>query len=133
MRTYEGLMKGTKYGSMITPGSWLESNLLAVIDRRTAPGKDQARKSGIRGSENNDNENTDANARAALCGQGNSKATTNKSTTPVRNQGIGIRARAKTTWRMSSARRSAANISRRRSAIIGFARRAMLFEVSSFR
>jgi hypothetical protein len=37
MRTYEGLMKGTKYGSMITPGSWVESNLLAVIDRRTAP------------------------------------------------------------------------------------------------
>ncbi len=37
MRTYEGLMNGTKYGSMITPGSWLESNLLAVIDRRTAP------------------------------------------------------------------------------------------------
>ncbi len=37
LRTYEGLMKGTKYGSMITPGSWVESNLLAVIDRRTAP------------------------------------------------------------------------------------------------
>jgi hypothetical protein len=37
LRTYEGLMKGTKYGSMITPGSWIESNLLAVIDRRTAP------------------------------------------------------------------------------------------------
>ncbi len=36
LRTYEGLMKGTKYGSMITPGSWIESNLLAVIDRRTA-------------------------------------------------------------------------------------------------
>ncbi len=37
LRTYEGLMTGTKYGSMITPGSWVESNLLAVIDRRTAP------------------------------------------------------------------------------------------------
>ncbi len=37
LRTYEGLMKGTKYGSMITPGSRIESNLLAVIDRRTAP------------------------------------------------------------------------------------------------
>ncbi len=37
MRAYEGLMKGTKYGSMITSGSWVESNLLAVIDRRTAP------------------------------------------------------------------------------------------------
>ncbi len=36
LRTYEGLMKGTKYGSMITPGSWIESNLLAVIDHRTA-------------------------------------------------------------------------------------------------
>jgi hypothetical protein len=36
LRTYEGVMKGTKYGSMITPGSWLESNLLAVIDHRTA-------------------------------------------------------------------------------------------------
>ncbi len=30
-------MKGTKYGPMITPGSWAESNLLGVIDRRTAP------------------------------------------------------------------------------------------------
>jgi len=36
LRTYEGLMKGTKHGSMITPGSWIESNLLAVIDHRTA-------------------------------------------------------------------------------------------------
>ncbi len=36
LRTYESLMKGTKYGSMITPGSWIESNLLAVIDRRTS-------------------------------------------------------------------------------------------------
>ncbi len=34
--TYEGLMKGTKYGSMVTPGSPFESNLLAVIDRRTS-------------------------------------------------------------------------------------------------
>jgi hypothetical protein len=37
LRTYEGLMKGTKYGSMVTPGKALESNLLAVIDRRTSP------------------------------------------------------------------------------------------------
>jgi hypothetical protein len=37
LRTYAGLMKGTKYGPMVTPGSWLESNLIAVIDRRTAP------------------------------------------------------------------------------------------------
>ncbi len=29
-------MKGTKYGSMVTPGNALESNLLAVIDRRTS-------------------------------------------------------------------------------------------------
>ncbi len=36
LRTYESLMRGTKYGSMITPGSWIESNLLAVIDHRTA-------------------------------------------------------------------------------------------------
>jgi hypothetical protein len=36
LRTYESLMKGTKHGSMITPGSWIESNLLAVIDHRTA-------------------------------------------------------------------------------------------------
>ena len=37
LRTYEGLMKGTKHGSMVTPGNALESNLLAVIDRRTSP------------------------------------------------------------------------------------------------
>ena len=37
LSSYEGLMRGTKYGSMITPGSWLESNLIAVIDHRTAP------------------------------------------------------------------------------------------------
>ena len=37
LRTYEGLMKGTKHGSMVTPGNALESNLLAVIERRTSP------------------------------------------------------------------------------------------------
>jgi len=37
MSTYDGLMKGTKYGPIITPGSWIESNLLAVIDHRTDP------------------------------------------------------------------------------------------------
>ncbi len=37
MRTYESLMKGTKNGPMIVPGSAMESNLLAVIDRRTSP------------------------------------------------------------------------------------------------
>ena len=36
MRTYEGLMKGTKNGPMITPGNAVDSNLLAVIDRRTS-------------------------------------------------------------------------------------------------
>ncbi len=36
LRTYEGLMKVTKYGSMVTPGSAFESNLLAVIDRRVS-------------------------------------------------------------------------------------------------
>ena len=36
MRTYEGLMKGTKYGPMIVPGSIIESNLIAMIDRRTS-------------------------------------------------------------------------------------------------
>ncbi len=35
--TYEGLMKGTKYGPIVSPGRWIESNLLAVIDRRTSP------------------------------------------------------------------------------------------------
>jgi len=36
LRTYGGLMKGTKHGSIITPGSALESNLIAVIEQRTA-------------------------------------------------------------------------------------------------
>ena len=36
MRTYEGLMKGTKHGPMIIPGSIIESNLIAMIDRRTS-------------------------------------------------------------------------------------------------
>jgi hypothetical protein len=30
-------MKGTKYGPMIIPGNVIESNLLAMIDRRTSP------------------------------------------------------------------------------------------------
>ncbi|MFQ5773643.1 MAG: c-type cytochrome domain-containing protein [Kiloniellaceae bacterium] len=37
MRTYDGLMKGTKYGPIVTPGRAFESNLIAVIDRRTSP------------------------------------------------------------------------------------------------
>ncbi len=36
LRTYEGLMKGTKYGPMVVPRSAVDSNLLAVIDRRTS-------------------------------------------------------------------------------------------------
>lgn len=35
MRTYEGLMKGTTHGSIVTPGNAFESNLIAVIDHRT--------------------------------------------------------------------------------------------------
>ena len=37
LRTYEGLMKGTKHGSIVTPGNAFESNLIAVIDQRTDP------------------------------------------------------------------------------------------------
>ena len=36
MRTCEGLMKGTKNGPMTTSGNAVDSNLLAVIDRRTS-------------------------------------------------------------------------------------------------
>ena len=35
LRTYEGLMKGTKYGDIVAPGRAMESNLLAVIEQRT--------------------------------------------------------------------------------------------------
>ena len=35
LRTYEGLMKGTKHGPVVTPGRAFESNLIAVIDQRT--------------------------------------------------------------------------------------------------
>ncbi|HEY5598763.1 MAG TPA: c-type cytochrome domain-containing protein [Kiloniellales bacterium] len=37
LRTYEGLMNGTKHGSIVTPGNAFESNLIAVIDQRTDP------------------------------------------------------------------------------------------------
>jgi len=37
MRTYESLMKGNNHGPMIVPGNMSESNLLAMIDRRTSP------------------------------------------------------------------------------------------------
>ncbi len=36
LRTYEGLMKGTRHGPMVVPRSAVDSNLLAVIDRRTS-------------------------------------------------------------------------------------------------
>ncbi len=36
MRTYQGLMKGTNHGPIVIPGSIVESNLLAMIDRRTS-------------------------------------------------------------------------------------------------
>jgi len=37
MRTYESLMAGSEHGPMIIPGDIIESNLLAMIDRRTSP------------------------------------------------------------------------------------------------
>lgn len=37
LRTYDGLMKGTRYGPVVVPGNALNSNLLAVIERRTSP------------------------------------------------------------------------------------------------
>ena len=37
MRTYEGLMKGTKFGPVIMPRRAFESDLVAVIDHRTDP------------------------------------------------------------------------------------------------
>ncbi len=37
LRTYEGLMKGTKHGPVVVPRSAVTSNLITVIDRRTDP------------------------------------------------------------------------------------------------
>jgi hypothetical protein len=37
LRTYEGLMKGTRYGPVVVPRSAMTSNLITVIDGRTAP------------------------------------------------------------------------------------------------
>lgn len=37
LRTYEGLMKGTKHGPVVVPRSAFTSNLIAVIDGRTDP------------------------------------------------------------------------------------------------
>ena len=36
LRTYEGLMKGTKFGAVIIPRSAIGSTLIAVIERRTS-------------------------------------------------------------------------------------------------
>ena len=36
MRTYEAIMKGTKYGPIVVPGNALLSNLNVLIDRRAA-------------------------------------------------------------------------------------------------
>ena len=36
LRTYESLMKGTKFGSVITPRSTIESSLIAMLERRTS-------------------------------------------------------------------------------------------------
>jgi hypothetical protein len=35
LRSYDGLMKGTKHGPIVVPGSAFTSNLIAVIDGRT--------------------------------------------------------------------------------------------------
>ena len=37
LRTYEGLMKGTKFGTMVIPGDAFMSNLMVLIDGRAAP------------------------------------------------------------------------------------------------
>ena len=37
LRTYEGLMKGTKFGSIVVPNNAFTSNLIAVIDGRVDP------------------------------------------------------------------------------------------------
>ncbi|MCH8863227.1 MAG: hypothetical protein IID51_12035 [Proteobacteria bacterium] len=34
LRTYEGLMKGTRFGPMVVPGNVIESNLLTMIEGR---------------------------------------------------------------------------------------------------
>lgn len=36
LRTYDSLMKGTKHGPVVIPRSAFESNMVAVIDHRTA-------------------------------------------------------------------------------------------------
>jgi len=38
LRTYQGLMKGTKFGSMVIPGDAFMSNLIVLIDGRAKSG-----------------------------------------------------------------------------------------------
>ena len=38
LRTYEGLMKGTKFGPMVIPGDAFMSNLIVLIDGRAKAG-----------------------------------------------------------------------------------------------
>ncbi|MBI4185015.1 MAG: hypothetical protein HY521_13575 [Proteobacteria bacterium] len=37
LRTYEGLMKGTKFGAIVVPGDAFTSNFIAMVDGRVAP------------------------------------------------------------------------------------------------
>lgn len=37
LRTYEGLMKGTKHGPMVVPGDPLTSNILVLLEGRASP------------------------------------------------------------------------------------------------
>ncbi|MDP6475981.1 MAG: c-type cytochrome domain-containing protein [Alphaproteobacteria bacterium] len=37
LRTYQGLMKGTKFGTMVIPGNAFMSNLMVLIEGRGAP------------------------------------------------------------------------------------------------
>jgi len=37
LSTYEGVMKGTKFGAMVIPGNAFMSNLMVMIDGRIAP------------------------------------------------------------------------------------------------
>ena len=37
LRTYQGLMKGTKFGAMVIPGDAFRSNLMVMLDKRGSP------------------------------------------------------------------------------------------------
>ncbi|NQV46239.1 MAG: hypothetical protein HQ504_00505 [Rhodospirillaceae bacterium] len=37
MRTYEGVMKGTKHGPIVVPGDGFSSNIMVLIEGRAAP------------------------------------------------------------------------------------------------